>query len=233
MPNIEITHNDVGEIELDGGIFRDELLYFAEADTFAKGTILARQVVALAVVASAVSGGGNGTVTAATVVDGPVVPLVGVYTLRCMTAVANGGVWQLEDPNGAVVATGLTMAPGALAATVLEAAGLRFTITDGGTDFSAGASATLTVAAAGQLVPFNPAGAGGAQVPTAILTYAVTKASSGNVPIRALVAGEVNATRLVIDAGGSVTTTILDQLRGVGIVGTAVKQLAKRDNDNT
>lgn len=230
MANLDITNIDTGTIALGGEEFRDETLTFAAADTFVKGTILARRAAATAVVASAVTGTGNGTVTAATVVEGPVVPLVGAYVLTVVTAVTNGGVWKLVDPNGALVTDGLVMTPGAGGATIMEAGGLRFTITDGSTDFAAGDTATLTVAADGKLVPFNPAGAAGEQIPVAVLTYDVTKASSGDVAIRALVCGKVNKTRLVIDAGGSITNAICDQLRSISIIPIDVQQLAELDN---
>jgi hypothetical protein len=233
MANIEITNNDLGSIEIQGGQFRDDTLRFAAADTFAKGTILARRAVAIAVTASAVTGTGNGTVTLATVVEGPIVPLVGAYVLTCVTAVANGGIFKLVDPNGAIVASDIKMTVGAGAATVVEVAGLRFTITDGATDFVAGDFFTLTVAADGALVPFNPAGAAGEQIPVAVLTYAVTRADAGTVPIRALVSGVVNKTRLIIDADGdgdNITPAILDQLRSYGIVALDVQQLGGTDN---
>lgn len=230
MANLDITNIDTGTIALGGEEFRDETLTFAGADTFVKGTILARRAVAASVTASAVTGTGNGTVTGATVVEGPVVPLVGAYVLTVVTAATNGGTWKLVDPNGALVTDGLVMTAGAGAATAFEAGGLRFTITDGSTDFAAGDTATLTVAADGKLVPFDPAGAGGVQIPCAVLTYDVTKASSGDVPIRALVCGKVNKTRLVIDVGGTITNAICDQLRARSIIPINVEQLAELDN---
>lgn len=231
MANLDITNIDNASIVIDDDdSYRDDTLTFAAADTFVKGTILARRAVATAVTASAVSGGGNGTVTAASVVEGPVVPLAGVYTLTCITATTNGGTWKLTDPNNAIVSGNLVMTAGAGTATVFEAGGLTFTITDAGTDFSAGATATLTVVADGKLVPFDPAGVGGVQIPCAVLTYEVTKAASGDLPVRVLVAGRVNLTRLVIDVGGSVTNTICDQLRARSIVAVDVAQLAGLDN---
>lgn len=230
MSNVEITNCDLGGVAIGQSIFRDETLTFAAADVFAPGTILARRSVALAVTASAFTGGGDGTISAASVVDGPVVPMVGAYVLRCTSAVANGGVFRLEDPNGAIVATGLTLTPGSGGSTIFEVGGLRFTVTDGGADFVAGATATLTVAADGKLVPYAPGGAGGAQIPCAVLTYEVSKDGAGDVGVRVLVSGEVNATRLVIDGGGSITNALLDQLRAVGIVGTRVSQHAVLDN---
>lgn len=230
MSNIEITPCDLGGIAVGQAIHRDETVNFAAEDTYAAGTIMARRKVATAVVASAITGTGTGTVTAATVVAGQVVPIAGAYTLRNTAAVADGGVWRLEDPNGAVVASDLTQTVGSGAATVFEAAGLQFTITDGATNFALGDTATLTVAADGDMVPFAVAGAGGAQIPCAVLTYELYKASSGDLSARLLISGEVNATRLVIDGGGTVTTAILDQLRQFGIVGTPVEQLSALDN---
>lgn len=230
MANLTITNIDTYSIARGGEMWRDETLTFAAADTFVKGTILARRSVATTVTASAVTGTGNGTVTAATVVEGPVVPLVGAYVLTVVTAVTNGGVWKLVDPNGALVTDGLVMTVGAGAATVFEAGGLRFTITDGSTDFAAADTATLTVAADGKLVPFDPTLGGGVQIPVAVLTYEVTKASSGDVPVRVLVGGEVNKNRLVIDSGATITNAHLDLLRSMGIFATNVEQLAELDN---
>jgi phage tail sheath gpL-like len=96
------------------------------------------------VTASALVGTGNGTITALSVTG---TPLPGAYTLTVNTAVANGGVWTLTDPNGTVISTTLTQTVGAGAATVLSAGGIQFTITDGTTDFGLGATFTITVPA--------------------------------------------------------------------------------------
>lgn len=83
--------------------------------------------------------------------------------------------------------------------------------------------------ATGRLVPFAAGGANGADVPLAVLTYDVVATGAGDIPIRALVAGEVNRTRLIIDADGSganVTAAIVDGLRNYGIVPTDVQQIA-------
>jgi hypothetical protein len=233
MANNVITNVDLGRCVQHGRAWSDELLAFAGTDTFVEGTILARRRVATAVTASAITGTGNGTVTVATVKDGPIVPMVGAYVLRCIAAVAHGGVFRLEDPNGAIVAGYLALTAGAGVATVFEAGGLQFTITDGSTDFVVGDTATLTVAADGKLVPFNPAGVGGEQFPLMVLPYEVTRTGSGNVAIRALAEGDVNRTRLVIDVdghGNNVTASIVDQLRAAGINATATKQLSELDN---
>jgi hypothetical protein len=227
------TNIDKGSVILADPHFRDALLTFGAADTFVPGTLLAR-LAALSVSAGTVQGGtGTGTISLVSIVEGPVVPLVGVYKLTCIEAVAHGGVFQLTDPNGAVVAAYLPMNTTTGAAKAFEVAGLAFTLTDA-TDFIVGNYFDITVVTgAGKLVPFNPAGVGGAQFPKAVLTYEVSKASSGDLPIRALVGGEVNKNRLIIDAdgtGANITEAILDQLRAVGIQATNVKQLSAYDN---
>lgn len=50
MPNPVKTTIDTGSVEIDGGEFRDELVTFAGTDTFAAGTILARDSVSLKLV---------------------------------------------------------------------------------------------------------------------------------------------------------------------------------------
>lgn len=233
MVNLVITNNDIGSIILKDAQFRDELLVFAGADTFVNGTILARKAVADAVTPAAGSNTGDGTVTLATVVAGSVVPLVGAYLMTFTTAVANGGIFKLEDPNGAQVASDLIMTVGAGAATVFEVEGLEFTVTDGSTDFIVGDSFTLTVAADGKMLPFLKTGAGGVQVPSAVLTYDLTRTGAGNEPIRAMIAGSVRKERLVIDIdgdGSNVDDVVLDQLRQLGIVSIDTQELNIQDN---
>lgn len=232
MANMTVTNVDTGTVEIQGGEFRDELIAFGGADVLAPGTILGRREVATAVTASAITGTGNGTVTAATVVAGEV-PQVGAYMLVNTLVVADGGVFELRAPNGQVVASGLRLTVGAGGTTVLRAGGLQFTVTDGSTNFALGDSFTLTVAADGKMTPFDPAGVGGAQIPTAVLTYEVTATGAGTLAIRPLVTGQVNFDRLIIDADGdgdNITAAIVDQLRDFGIVAHPVRQLAGYDN---
>lgn len=234
MSNLTTTNIDNGSVFIDCGEFEDGLLTFAGAGTVLEGTILARKAVADAVTASAVTGTGDGTVTLATVAAGRVIPIVGDYVLTCTAAVTNGGVFNLVDPNGAIVATGLTMTAGAGAATVFEVAGLQFTVTDGATDFAVADFFTLTVATAGnKYVPFATDGAGGAQIPKAVLTYDVVAAGAGDEAIRAGIEGYVRIDKLIIDADGTgvnITDAILDQLRDYGITPRTVSELNDFDN---
>jgi len=97
-----------------------------------------------AVTASAITGTGNGTLTALTA---PGTPTPGAYKLTCNTHVANGGVWTLTDPSGSVIANDLTMTVGVGAASVFDSGGLQFTVTDGTTDFEVGDQFMITVPA--------------------------------------------------------------------------------------
>jgi hypothetical protein len=235
MANPVITNVDLGCVALGYEQFADDTLTFAAADTFVEGTILARRAVAEAVTIATITRAGtsNGTVTLATVVGGSTVPKVGAYVLTCIEAIANGGVWKLVDPDGALVSGYLLMTAGAGAATVFEAGGLQFTVTDGTNNFEVGDFTTLTVAADGKLVPFVSTGAGGVQVPCAVLTYEVTKAAGGDLPCRVLIGGQVNRNRLIIDAdgtGANVTNAVCDALRARHILPIEVTQHSVLDN---
>ncbi len=234
MPNSTITNVDLSSVYLADVVSRDALLTFAGAGTVVAGTILARKAVEDAVVAAADGGNtGDGTATLATVVAGTVVPIVGAYVFEITTAVTNGGVGKLVDPNGALVSSDLIMTVGAGAATVFEAGGLQFTITDAATDFVAGDKFTLTVSVDGKMVPFAIAGAGGAQIPKAVLTYDVTAAGAGDESIRQMISGTVRAGKLIIDAdgdGSNVDVTVLEQLRDYSILSIDVQELNILDN---
>lgn len=231
MDNPVITNLDLGGSLLELWADQDETLVFAAADTVADGTLLARKAVADAIVAAADAGNtGDGTCTAAAVVTGPVVPIVGDYNLECTAAVANGGVFKLEDPNGMLVADGITMTPGAGGATVFTLAGMTFTLTDGATDFVAGDKFALTVASDGKVYPYSATGLGGVQIPKFVLSYDVVATGAGDVPIRAVTAGKVRKERLVIHGGGTVTRALTDQLRDFTIVSQDVQNLSILDN---
>jgi hypothetical protein len=234
MSNLIITNNDLGSVVYGPAEFRDETLAFGAADVAAEGTILARKEVVTAITVAADAGNtGDGTCTLASVVAGPAIPLVGDYTLECVEAITNGGRFKLEDPNGALISNNLIMTAGAGAATVFELAGMTFTLTDGATDFVVGDKFALTVDADGKLGYYATAGLGGLQVPTHVLTYAITVTGAENKAIRAMVAGKVRKERLILDAdgdGSNITNSILDKLRDIGIVPIDVTEVNVLDN---
>jgi len=85
-----------------------------------------------------------------------------------------------------------------------------------------------------KLVPFVKGGATNENgIPKAVLTYPITSTGAGDVPVRALIAGEVREERLVIDADGdnsNVDNKVLDQLRAYGITPASVTDLGLADN---
>jgi hypothetical protein len=119
-----------------------------------------------AIAASATKAGGN-TGNGTFVLDASTPVLAGaksgVYTLRCVTAVTNGGVFRLEDPDGIVLGD-VTIPPGAgNSVTVNEQ--IKGVITDGSTDFAVGDGFDITVTMRTVAIPaaqfMGPADAGG------------------------------------------------------------------------
>lgn len=60
MANITTTNVDLGSVALEGAILHDELVTFAGADSFAAGTILARDTVSDKLVLFVIGGSTNG-----------------------------------------------------------------------------------------------------------------------------------------------------------------------------
>lgn len=85
-----------------------------------------------------------------------------------------------------------------------------------------------------KLIPYVKGGnTNGDGVPSAVLTYGITRVTPGDAYARVLVSGHVNRHRLVIHAdgdGSNVDETVLDLLRARGIVASKVHQLVQFDN---
>lgn len=230
MSNLTITNEDSGGVVIGNPEYEEAILKFPGADTYVAGTILGKKYVADAI-ADTPDGGntGNGTLVS-TVAPGDVIPLVGNYNFECTFAVTNGGVFKLEDPNGNLVADNLTLRVGDGLVTTFIAGGIKIVVTEGSTDFAAGDKFALAVVADGDYVIFAVDGVGGAQIPLAILTIEEVATGAADVSFRPLIKGNVRRNKLVIDAGGSVTDRIVDQLRDVGIIAISVTELNSQDN---
>lgn len=184
-----IDHLYVGEQPVQ----RTAAVTVADGQTCLRGSAMGKVLYGAVTPAADAGNTGDGTVTAAATVLGSVKPIVGAYVLTCTTAVTNGGVFKLVDPNGATVATGLTMTVGAGAATVFEVAGLTFTVTDGATDFVAGDFFTLTLAAgSGQVKKLDKTAVDGSAEIYGILLENVTTSGATQVSIVDLV-GKFNS----------------------------------------
>ncbi len=123
-----------------------------------RGALLGR--IAGAVTTAAAAGNtGNGTFAATPTVAAGVKE--GVYQLVIIEPGANVGTFQLEDPEGNVVGTGVVASA--------FSGPLAFTLQDGSTDFVAGDRFTITVAAGTKYKLSLAAATDGSQVPLGIL----------------------------------------------------------------
>lgn len=147
----------------------------AQSQTLARGAAIG--IVELGAVTAVADAGntGDGTCTALSILPGAGTAVAGAYNLECVTAVTNGGIFKLEDPNGLLITNNLVMTAGAGTATIFEAGGLTFTLTDNTTDFADGDIFVVTVAAgSGQGVLLDKDATDGSNVIYGVLTRAVT-----------------------------------------------------------
>lgn len=87
-----------------------------------------------------------------------------------------------------------------------------------------------TRASDGRMVRYNPGGAGGAEIPTAVLTQDLTHSATGNFAQRVLVAGQVRASKLVTSTEAALSDAQIDSLRSYGIIAQNVAELSSADN---
>jgi hypothetical protein len=171
-----------------------------------------------ALTSAAKSGGntGNGTIT----LD-PTTPILanankggpGVYTVRCVTAGTNSATFRVTDPAGVVLGDFSYNGSGA---TGSFADRVKFTITDGSTDFVVGDGFDLTIAAgSGQYSLSLAAATDGSQTPDCILVQA-TDATSGAVATIGYFRGRFAQSALTLGTGQTIAG-IIETLRGKGI----------------
>ena len=165
---------------------------------------------------------GNGTVTTLSITGAP---RSGAYKLTLITAVADGGVFRLTDPDGNVISNAITMTPGAGGTTVINVAGIQFTITDGATNFVVGDSFTITVPAtvATLTTKWKGASANAAKIVIEGDAYGVTFAivqptgGAGNPTLTAALTQFGNVWEsLVLNALNISDTAALDEIQTIG-----------------
>lgn len=134
------------------------------------GAVIGKVTVGAATGAMDAGNTGDGAITAAPTVGAGAKE--GVYALTCIESSADGGVFQVEDPDGIAI--------GAATVGVEFSTHLTFTITDGSPDFIVGDRATITVASGTDKVKeWNPANTDGSQTVAGVL-YAAVDASSAD-----------------------------------------------------
>lgn len=90
------------------------------------------------------------------------------------------------------------------------------------------AGTLLSRTAAGKMVPYVKGGEGPLGVPVAVTGYELTAAATGDVPFRAIVAGELRKNYLIIAADGddsNIDNSVLDALRNYGLVALDVHEM--------
>lgn len=178
--------------------------------TIVRGHVLGK--VASGTATAAAKAGGNAANTGAITMDATTPALVGaqvgVYTVRCITAVGNGGVFRVTDPQGDVI--------GDVAVAATFANQIKFSIADGSQDFIVGEGFDVTVAAgSGKYVVSLAAATDGSQTPDLIASEAVD-ATGGDKELMAYYKGDFNEAALTLGTGHTLAS-IREGLRGKGI----------------
>lgn len=162
------------------------------------GEVLSKVDVATTASSAAKAGGNTGDGAMGTVTPGSGA-VAGVYTVRIVEAAANGGRFEVKNPNGQVVGEGNV-------GVAFSGGGLGFTLADGGTDFIVGDGFDITVGGgSGKYVSYNNEGTAGADAGDVIALEAVdaTDADSGLV---VLARGPAVVARGSLVFGAGVTT---------------------------
>lgn len=183
-----------------------KVVTLAAGAIYPRGAVLGKRSLGAGVVTFAGTGNGVLTLDATT----PLLPgaKLGAYTATCIAAASNSGTFRVEDPSGAVlgdVAVGATFADQ-----------IKFSISDGATDFTVGAQFTITVGAGtGYYVTSVATAVDGSAVPDLVLSETVD-ASGGAKEAMAFKRGDFLASALIFGAGHS-ATTVAETLRSKGI----------------
>lgn len=200
--------------EAPGHLSRDPVTYASGADVLA-GTVLGKAGVAGAT-SAAKAGGNTGGGSLTLDVTTPVLAgaKAGVYRVRCTTVVANGGVFDVSDPDGDSIGEYAIGGPA-------FANQIKFAMADVGTDFALGDGFDITVAAgSGKVKALNLAALDGAAVAYGVAFdfYAATAADvAGVAHVRSC---EVRASDLTWPVGitDSQKAAALAQLAARGVV---------------
>ena len=202
----EKTRNVEGLIDSANGDRSFEVVEVdASGGALDAGSVLGKITTAGAVAAADAGNTGDGilTLNATPVLAGAV---SGVYVITITTAAANGGQYQVEDPDGTVI--GIANVGASFADQI------QFTLADGAADFVVDDSFTVTVAVgSGKYVKYDASADDGSDVVDGILLYSV-EAVSGDVTI--LKRDATFRTRNLTYTGTE--ATILAGLEAIGII---------------
>lgn len=152
-------------------------------------------------------GTGDGTMTG---VEGRRELKVGTYTLTCITAATNGGVFSVADPDG-------NLLENATVTVAYESDQLAFIINDGATDFIVGDTFTVAVTISQrQCVAVDKTATDGSSEPFAVLSEDVDASSAAKQSIGYL-EGQFNERSLTY-ASGTDVEDVRDSMRDLGMI---------------
>lgn len=164
---VKTEKNHAGEACLweVGGLYARKRITLLTGNSVESGQVLAKVTKAAAAVAAAVAGNaGNGAFGAVVLSDGY---KLGVYRVTFIEPGADAGDFIVEDPEGIQVGAGEV-------GVEFDAGGLTFTIADGGNDFAAGDSFTVTISeGSGKYVPLDQDAIDGSEVACAVAYDAI------------------------------------------------------------
>lgn len=193
------------------GSFSRDAVTIAASQTIKPGQVLGR--VAGAATSAAASGNtGNGALTLADPAIGAGVK-EGVWRIYCIEPAANGGVFAVEDPDGALI--------GRAVVGTAYAGPLAFTIADGATDFAAGDSFLIAVAVGTQWKALSTSATDGSSIARAVAFAGVVTAAGQTAQIGALTRNaELLAAALVWPSGITTNqrTAALADLARIGLI---------------
>lgn len=206
--------------ELPGTRSREQVTVASGEGIVPAGRVMA-QVVATSTVTSGVKASGANTGNGTFVLNAtPALARVqlGIYRLRCITVVTNGGVFELTDPAGRSL--GQYVIPAGAGNSIAIANQIQGTLTDGATDFIVGDGFDITVSAVTfNHVRHNPAGTNGSQIATGILYRGVDATSAAQRSVIVARGAETNGNTLTWSAGITAAQRALaiSQLAELGI----------------
>lgn len=203
----ESTYNPDQLIVGDAELVRSETGTLLAGQNLTRGAVVGRITIGAVAAAAAAGNTGNGAIGGAAV-GSATAPKVGKYVATCIAAVANGGTFLVEDPDG--IAIGKAAVGAAFDNQV------QFTIADGAADFVVGDRFEITVAEGTDKLKLSAAAAlDGSQTPIGILAEDCD-ATAADAECLFYYTGDFNDTQVALGAGHTVAS-IRDGLRTRGI----------------
>lgn len=209
MANPKITNHTVQTVRLGENDYQEVTI--ESGQDLSEGSVLGIQSIALGT-ASAVTGTGDGTITAYALSATGSPAAIGTYTLTCTVAAANNGTFELVGPDGAVIDNAIVMAAGTA---VFTGAGMTFTINDGAADFIVGDFFTLTITAgSGNLLLSVSTSADGSEAARFVLGNDIDTSATGtnaDTAFRVINKGLVREDMLIFGGSDTIDTIINGQ----------------------